>query len=441
MLVTWYRNRGLRKRAKSLLEMAEKVDSLRQDILAPADVAELRARRDALKAAAKAKPLSADAVAAAGESLHLHLAKVGGKVYPVSVGTDWTEMIVLAAIVAGGIRSFFLQPFKIPTNSMWPTYHGMTAEVRAPGTPAPDLAARAWGKLTQWSKTVAPAAPASGEVLVPVLNTVVGLEPLKERRLQVPDSGILGTGLLSGTDQVYLLRIGASAKVAVQVPIDFTMREVYLRSFFPAEAALPLNEIDRWRRAMERAQAEGRVVVIEGQTYVRTGVQAKAGQPVVNFDILTGDMLFVDKMRYHFTAPAIGDPFVFRTGNIAELSREGEQYYIKRLVGLPGDTLQVADGKLVRAGREPFEPGSPMALNNARAADRNYFGYLPRCAPTDAMPLERARTLSERGYFAMGDNSSNSYDSRGWGEVPRADVVGPALVILYPFTARAGVAK
>jgi signal peptidase I len=41
----------------------------------------------------------------------------------------------------------------------------------------------------------------------------------------------------------------------------------------------------------------------------------------------------------------------------------------------------------------------------------------------------------------MGDNSSNSYDSRGWGEVPRRDAVGPALFILYPFTARWGAAR
>ena len=45
----------------------------------------------------------------------------------------------MAAIVAGSIRSFFLQPFKIPTNSMWPTYNGMTAEVRAADEPVPSL--------------------------------------------------------------------------------------------------------------------------------------------------------------------------------------------------------------------------------------------------------------------------------------------------------------
>ena len=439
MLLTWYRQRGLRKQAKGLLEMADKVESLRQDILPPADVAELRRLRDGLKAAAKAKPLDPGALNAAAEPLHVHLSKVGGKVFPVTVGTDWTEMIVLAAIVAGGIRSFFLQPFKIPTNSMWPTYHGMTAEVRAPSEAVPNLLDRGWGKLTQWSKTVAPLSPASGEVLIPVQATLAGLEPVPGR--QVPDGGILGLGLLRGTDRVHRLRIGETGEVGVQVPDEFTMRAVYLRTFFPAEAALPLSEAERWTRAMERAQAEERVVRLGGQAYVRTGRVAQTGKPVVNFDILTGDMLFVDKMRYHFVAPDVGDPFVFRTGNIPELRRAGEQYYIKRLVGLPGDTLALSDGRLGRLGQPEAPTESPIGLNNAKAAARNYFGYLPRCSPSDAMPLEMPRRLSDRGYFAMGDNSSNSYDSRGWGEVPRDDAVGPALVIIYPFTNRWGMAR
>ena len=439
MLVSWYRTRGLRKQAKSLLEMADKVESLRQDILSAADLTQLRQVREDLKAAIRVRPLSPDNLANAGEAVHLHLSKIGGKVYPVTVGTDWTEMIVLAAIVAGGIRSFFLQPFKIPTNSMWPTYHGMTAEVRAPSDPIPSFAERAWGKVTQWSRTIAPLSATSGEVLIPVQNTLVGLEPIPGK--QVPDSGILGTGILRGIDRIHSLRIGDRGEVGIQVPDEFTLRGVYLRSFFPTEAALNLSESDRWRRAMTRAEAEGRILVAGGQTYVRTGVSVRAGQPIVNFDILTGDMLFVDKMRYHFVPPAINDPFVFRTGNIAELNRAGEQYYIKRLVGLPGDTLQVVNGKLIRAGQPDFTPGSPIDLNNRKATGQNYFGYLPRCSPADAMPLERARTLSAEGYFAMGDNSSNSYDSRGWGEVPQNDVVGPAFFILYPFTARAGLAK
>lgn len=439
MLLTWYGNRKLRKQAKNLLDLSSKVQSLRQDILPADDLAEQRSAHAELDAARKAKPFDPEAVNAAAQRLHNAMVRNGGRVYPVTAASDWTEMFVLAAIVAGAIRSFFLQPFKIPTNSMWPTYHGMTAEVRAPSDPVPSAPEQAWGKLTQWTKTVAPLAPSSGEVLIPVQNTVVGYEPVPGQ--QVPDGGILGTGVLRGIDRLHAVRIGDRGMAQIRTPDEFTIRSVYLRTFFPREAALPHSEAARWQLAMRRAEAEGRIVQDGGQAFVRTGLQAKAGQPLVNFDILTGDMLFVDKMRYHFVNPSVGDPFVFTTGNIPELSRAGDQYYIKRLVGLPGDTLRVVDGRLERNGKPADEPGTPIDLNSRQAADLNYFGYLPRCTGSDAMPLDTPRTLSDQGYYAMGDNSSNSYDSRGWGEVPRRDAVGPALFILYPFTHRWGPAR
>ncbi|GBL24108.1 hypothetical protein EMGBS6_08930 [Opitutia bacterium] len=67
-------------------------------------------------------------------------------------------MVVMAAIVAGSIRSFFLQPFKIPTNSMWPTYNGMTAEVRAADEPVPSLPVRLLEKV-QWTLDLRPFRP------------------------------------------------------------------------------------------------------------------------------------------------------------------------------------------------------------------------------------------------------------------------------------------
>lgn len=434
MLVTWYRNRGLRKQAKGLLELSSKVDSLRRDILPPQDLAEQRERHARLAAALKASPFDGDAVTAAAEALHTVMLRTGGRVYPVTIGTDWTEMLVLAAIVAGGIRSFFLQPFKIPTNSMWPTYHGMTAEVRAPSDPVPSLPARAWGKLTQWSSTHAPVSDASGEVLIPVTQ---GFEPATPD--EVPDGGILGLGILRGKDNEHRLYVGDQEQ-AFRVPLDFSIRAVYLATFFPEANRLPVAEPARWQAAMAQAQARGQVVTCRGQTCVRTGVQVARGGRLLNFDILTGDMLFVDKARYHFVQPSAGQPFVFRTGNIPELSRKGEQYYIKRLVGEPGDTLQVRGRQLLRTG-SPIPAGSPIELNNLPATERNYFGYLARITPQDAIPLANPHTVSAHGYFAMGDNSANSYDSRGWGEVPENDVVGPALFILYPLTPRWGPAR
>lgn len=437
MLLHWYKIRGLRKQANHLLEMSSKVDSLRQDILPADDLAEQRKHHATLKALLKAKPFNEDAVTAAAQSLHETMLRTGGKVYPVSFGTDWTEMFILAAIVAGGIRAFFITPMKIPTNSMWPTYHGMTAEVRSPNDPTPSITERVWGKLTQWSTTIAPITDASGEVCIPIQRTLTGYEPTAGNA--VPDNGILGTRILRGIDRVYTLYV-ANSQQYVQVPDEFAIRSVYLKTFFKEEAKLPLSEAARWERAMQNAEVRGKIVTVQGQTCVRTETTVKAGGHLLNFDILTGDMLFVDKVRYNFVKPSGGQTFVFSTRNIPELNRNGEQYFIKRLVGEPGDTLQVLGGKLLRKG-SPTPVGSPIELNNQPATDLNYFGYLPRITPSDAMPLDRPHTVSERAYFSMGDNSSNSYDSRGWGEVPEKDVVGPPLFILYPFTARWGAAR
>ena len=75
------------------------------------------------------------------------------------------------------------------------------------------------------------------------------------------------------------------------------------------------------------------------------------GEIVIAFDILLGDALFVDRMTYNFIKPKVGDPAVFRTASIDDFNRQLEvpvrnfigedKYYIKRLIGEPGDELQM----------------------------------------------------------------------------------------------------
>jgi hypothetical protein len=72
---------------------------------------------------------------------------------------------------------------------------------------------------------------------------------------------------------------------------------------------------------------------------------------MLSFDELTGDQLFVDRFSYHFVKPNVGSGLVFRTGNIQALAAEyGDQYFVKRLVGGPGDVLEVKGTGLVRNG-------------------------------------------------------------------------------------------
>jgi signal peptidase I len=165
---------------------------------------------------------------------------------------------------------------------------------------------------------------------------------------------------------------------------------------------------------------------------VNTGKRVKKGERLLSFDVMTGDQLFVDRASYHFVRPEVGSGFVFRTGNIPGIGND--QYYIKRLVGTPGDELEVRNGALIRNGA-PIT-GSAAFEKNANK-EGLYRGYVNQ----HALDEGRRVKISEDGYYAMGDNSRDSADSRYWGEVPYKDVVGRPLFIYYPFTKRWGPAR
>ena len=171
-------------------------------------------------------------------------------------------------------------------------------------------------------------------------------------------------------------------------------------------------------------------------TRVSTGKTFQKGERLLSFDILTGDQLFVDRMSYHFSEPKVGQGFVFRTRNIKGVEREGkytDKYYIKRLVGVPGDTLEVKEPALYRNGKE-IEGSAAFGKNAQR--EGLYRGYVN----IERLDAGKTVTIPEDSFFAMGDNSSDSLDSRYWGTVPGKDVIGKPLFIYYPFTRRWGPA-
>jgi signal peptidase I len=343
-------------------------------------------------------------------------------------------MVVMAAIVAGGIRSFFLQPFKIPTNSMWPTYNGMTAVVRAPSAPVPTFKEQLVGKITDWSSTYVIKAIDSGVVKIP-LEFVGNDGPIKRYvlRHRIPGS--------------YLQEIYIGNQVQpISLPQDFNLDAVLLRTFYPDYANMPLRrqDNDRWQKVIEYAYLNNLIEETANGPMLKTSFTAREGETVLNFDILTGDMLFVDRISYNFVNPSRGDTFVFRTNHIPGLAVQGvpsQNYFVKRIAGGPGDKLRIDnDGKLYVNGSVVTSP-EPMVLNSQRVTSRNYYGYIAEIAGAFSIPLKSEHQVTEGFYYALGDNSANSYDSRGWGEVPEKDVVGRPLVILHPFGPRWGWAK
>jgi signal peptidase I len=153
----------------------------------------------------------------------------------------------------------------------------------------------------------------------------------------------------------------------------------------------------------------------------------------------------VDRMSYHFMAPKVGQGFVFRTDHISSpymvdqsTGQQLAQYYIKRLVGGPGDELEIREPVIYRNGK-PITGSDAFEANAKRTG--KYRGYFN--SPIGGTYLGRGEKLTVPAdkYFAMGDNSGNSQDGRYWGFVPAKDVVGRPLFVYYPFTRHWGPAR
>lgn len=428
-----------RRRAENLLLAAEKVSRYRGDLFDEEARERFDAAAGAVKSAladektaasASAADGGADALSEASDRLESVLRELGGTIFPQKKIPEWVELIVVAAILAGGIRAFFIQPFKIPTNSMFPTYNGMTSEL-CTGT---ETAVGKWfERIFRSAEFYEIKSPADGEVLLPLrydAGTRVYFPAPAEK------SGGSGTVVSPGKD-LYRIFVGGTA-VPVEVPRDFSLPSVLLKTFFPETEKMNVPETFRWREVLK---APSVVRLPDGSPALRTGKRVRAGENLLDFKILGGDMVLVDRVSRHFRAPALGDPFVFRTRDIPGLNNV-ELYYIKRLAGKPGDVLRVSDGKLFVNGA-PADFAEAMTLNNAPTPEREYYGYLPTSGSPSpySWPLTREFRVPEGFFFALGDNSANSYDSRGWGGVPADDVVGTALFILYPFSRRWGLAE
>ena len=424
-----------RSGASDLLRHAAKIRRYRRDVIRPAALEEIAAAVSELSALLADKSAKDEAFAEPAAKLDKLLRKHGGTLHPLGAGADWTETFVIAAILAGGVRAFLFQPFKIPTNSMYPTFHGMTAKVYAEGEPEPSAFRRAFRKVAFGATHIAPKAPDGGEVLLPVgyLNDTVRAR----YENKVPDDGILGTGIWKGRADRHVLLVGRTP-VDVVTPEEFVFTDALLARFFPKENALPVPIRDRWNAVIAAARAEGRTERIDGVEFLRTGRTLRAGEPVIRFDVLSGDMVIVDRVSYNFVAPKVGDAFVFRTRDVPGFNNTRDDFYIKRLVGAPGDTLAVRDGKLYRNG-VAASGNAGFDNNNAHKVDREYYGYTPRIG--GEYDLSEDLKIGPGEYWAMGDNSANSADSRVFGFVPEHAVVGRSIFILYPFTDRTGPSK
>jgi signal peptidase I len=425
-------NQKARRIAADWLELADKVHHYRRDVLSVAERTELQVAQGNVRALLKDKS-DAAMLKLGVDALEGVLRRSGGHHYPKSTLVENVEFFLVAAIVILGLRAFYVQPFKIPTNSMWPSYNGMTGLIYPAKADEPGLAGKALNFIAQGASPRRIDSPASGEILLPV--------GVADGRGVVSYGQVAGRSWLIFPDKLreYGVFVGDRV-VTFKVPLDFDMDWVFRDTFFPGETR-PFGEIASEKIARGE-MVEGTVNTAHGPERIRllrTGKTVRAGERVLSFDILTGDQLFVDRVSYHFVRPKTGDGFVFRTGNIPDL--KGDQYYIKRLIGVPGDRIEVREPKIIRNGNAITDVAAIRRNGDREGNYAGYFNGRPDYRYPKAMLFAGQEiTVPAGGYLAMGDNSGNSLDGRYWGFVPAADIVGRPLMIYYPFTKRWGPA-
>jgi signal peptidase I len=168
----------------------------------------------------------------------------------------------------------------------------------------------------------------------------------------------------------------------------------------------------------------------------------RKGEPIVCFKETTGDHLFVDRITYNFRQPERGEIVVFKTKGIA-LIRDQDQFYIKRLIGLPGDTISIGEDRHVRIDGRRLDALTPHFANlysfnpAALPQDSHYSGHVLEPRSHLAEPSDTFK-VPEGGYAVFGDNTVNSFDSRYWGAVPQPNVIGKSFFVYWPISERFG---
>lgn len=309
---------------------------------------------------------------------------------------EYADILCVALCVAFGIRALFLQPFKIPTSSMQPTLFGIHYIA---------------------DKNTLPHLP----------------DPLQ-----------------------YALFSTQRAKLVVRETGELDQDSVRKTSrllFFPWTRFI----IERVGYSLPGTPDKVDQYAFKGRRYF------EAGETVCDGWLSLGDHLFVDRYTFHLREPRRGDVVVFNTEDITykvsprirfpdsqghDLAEQRVSlvdrgyYYIKRLIGLPGDTLRIKDGVVYvkPKGIDEEKPLTHYAPNTGKLYGYRggYHGHTNSPAATHLKDSESTFTVPEDTYFVMGDNSRSSFDSRYWGVVPRRNIVGRAFFVFWPFSRRWG---
>src|SRR6267142_1849078 len=245
------------------------------------------------------------------------------KPYPNAAWRENVEVLLVALAVAMAIRTFFIQPFKIPTGSMQPTLFGVTSE--------PDFS-----HYDSWKEREAVIAQLNEQVkLRNALVIPTGLQRIKEwfagiSYLHVTASGE-GTFQLLGQPKRFLI---------FNLWQAYTIGGVEKKMWFPPDfGEQPLDK--------------------RAGLYLNPEHVYHAGEDLIKIKVCAGDHLFVDRLTYNFRKPTRGEILVFETKGIDHEQMKQDQFYIKRMVVMPGDRVSIGDDRHLVINGQRLDASTP----------------------------------------------------------------------------------
>ncbi len=393
--LTWFLPSWRRQGNEALSALSRYINHFRPEI--PAErLDELHSLRERLRSALldwnKEETLRlTEAIATKGESLH------GFKRNAVA---EIVESFFVIMVVFMGIRTYYAQPFRIPTGSMQPSLNGIIVH---PVEEIPSAPERWWHALTLGSSYIDETAP----------------------------QDMVLTGI---SDETYWLL--------------FTQTRLRFRGLEDG-SNIELTVPAASGTVLEYLRSRGKLNAVRGGALG----SFRKGEVVMRGRADAGDMVIVNRMAYHFRQPRRGETFVFDTRGIRTKAtnalmmddQTGGTHYIKRLCGLPGDTLEVRTPQLIVNGKPAEEPAIAWVAEGKPPFNREGYQALPYASSHLNRPAFLSEMVSRklqddqaapnlREYVALGDNTTNSLDSRYWGPVRQFNIIGPATLTLWPFT-------
>lgn len=411
MTLNWFLS-GTVRHANAMCKHVRKILNHQRDILAPNAIREVEVALHETRSVIAAR---ADKAALEKQMEKLDAAADKWlKKYPNASYRENIEVLLVALAVAMAVRTFFLQPFKIPTGSMQPTLFGVTSQN-----------------------------------LTPDFKIPTGLQRIKE--------------WFQGASYIHIVAPEDGEFEGAEEPIRLAIFSIYQRVHFAGKAISIWFPPDYGSEGLtfsyDPAKSYGRV-----RANVRPHQVFRKGEDVIKLKVNAGDHLFVDRLGYNFKAPERGDIVVFETHGIEALNNlmpgQGDTFYIKRLVGLGGETLAlqkdydaldvpgagfpvpvghlVVNGKPLSASTPGFENlysfSSAGKTNVLTYLENHYYGH----ALLQALSPGRTFEVGTNCFFVMGDNTMNSSDSRYWGDFPQSKVIGRSFFVYWPITDRFG---